>query len=149
MSTQSFNQKMRPSMPEGEPMEQEVEDQGLTAGNADQPSNAVNMPTLDMNDLKFSIKSTDMSENMILYVVEKTILAYESTRQMIFTKKESKKSDQDTNMCRQLQYYLDSLYGHSWHVICGGNYGAFFTHVKGSFIVYTFEDNWITAFQTA
>lgn len=153
MSTETFNRNMRPSEPEDHPVEPEMGDQGLTANNGlgeegqDQTNNP--MPTLDLNDLKFSIKSTDMSENMILYVVEKTIEAYQRTRDEVFQKEKMDiKSDMDSTFCRYLKFFLDKVYGHSWHVICGGNYGSFFTHIKGTFIVYTFEDKWITLFQT-
>jgi hypothetical protein len=151
-STETFNKNMRPSKADEQPLEPEVEDQAMTANNGlNEDGQTIQiLPALDLNDLKFSVKSTDMSENMILYVVEKTIESYQRTRDEIFQNgKRAQKTDQDSTFCRYLKFFLDTLYGPSWHVICGGNYGSFFTHIKGSFIVYTFEDKWITVFQSA
>lgn len=105
---------------------------------------------LDLSNLKFNIKSTDMQENMILFVVEKSILAFESVNHDVFEKeKHAFKADKDSDFCRRLKYSLDTFYKPSWHVISGENYGSFFTHVKGTSIVFCFEGKWITIFKTA
>lgn len=105
---------------------------------------------IDLSNLRFSIKSTDMSENMIKFVIEKTILAFEMSHNALFEgEKKSLSQDKDTLICKKLKFFLDSFYKPSWHVICGENYGSFFTHYKGSFIVFCFEGKWITIFRSA
>ena len=126
------------------------EDQGNQFHASMQLQGSVAPAALDLSNLKFNVKSTDMSESMILFIVEKTILAFESANHDMFEKEKHEfKHDKDTLICQRLKYYLDTFYKPSWHVISGENYGSFFTHVKGSMIVYCFEGKWITAFKSA
>lgn len=147
MSTETFNRKMKPATEGPVPAEtvQLADHQGVTAQADEQvPS------SLDLSNLQFSVKSTDMTENTVLFVVEKTILAFEKSDKSLFeSKKNGFEQDRDSLICKQLKFYMDSFYKPSWHAISGENYGSFFTHVKGSFIVFTFQGKWITLFRTA
>ncbi len=121
------------------------EDQAIGAETTQQVT-----PALDLSNLSFSVKSTDMGENMILFIVEKTILAFESSKSTIFkSQNEGFQQDYDTLICTQLKFHLDTFYKPHWHVICGENYGSFFTHLKGCFIVFTFQGKWLTVFKSA
>jgi len=145
-STQTFERNLREVDP-GFGESTKLDHQDLLAS-APQPEAAPG--GLDLERLRFSIKSTDMSENMILFVVEKTILAFEMSHNALFEgEKKSLAQDKDTLVCKKLKFFLDSFYKPSWHVICGENYGSFFTHYKGSFIVFCFEGKWITIFRSA
>lgn len=107
------------------------------------------VPELNYDDLKFSIKSSDMSENLILFIVEKTILAFEVSRNQIFESASNKmQEDRNTLISRYIKSELDGHYGATWHVISGENYGSFFTHLKSHFAVFTFEGKWITIFKS-
>jgi Dynein light chain type 1 len=126
------------------------EDQSKLPHDHHQLQGTVGPTPLDLSNLRFDIKSTDMNENMVLFVVEKTVMSFESANHDMFEKdKHEFKHDKDTLICQRLKYYLDSFYKPSWHVISGENYGSFFTHLKGHSIVYCFEGKWITAFKTA
>lgn len=140
---ETFKNNMRNSeqVDQGESVQMDHQDL-LVSGNTVQKGG------MDLNNLKFEIKSTDMSENMITYVVEKTILAFESTQDLVF-KKDMKKNEREILICKRIKIGLESIYHKHWQVICGDNYGSFFTHYKGSFIVFCFEGKWITIFRSA
>ena len=144
MSTETFNKFMGPERPIGETIK--VDDHGMQGEDINADDIA---PALDLSKLKFSVKSTDMTENMILYIVEKTILAFETSRNKIFESAEiSLKEDRNTLISKYIKTCMDNHYHATWHVICGENYGSFFTHLKSSFIVFVFEDKWVTIFKS-
>ena len=144
MSTETFNKFMGPERQIGDTIK--VDEQGMQADDINADDIA---PALDLSKLKFSVKSTDMTENMILYIVEKTILAFETSRNKIFESAEiSLKEDRNTLISKYIKSCMDNHYHPTWHVICGENYGSFFTHLKSNFIVYVFEGKWITIFKS-
>ena len=144
MSTETFNRHMGPDRDIRETIQ--MEDQGMQG---EDPNDDEITPALDLNHLKLIIKSTDMTENMILFIAEKTILAFETSRNKLFESKEiSLKEDRNTLICKFLKTHMDNTYHATWHVICGENYGSFFTYLKSNFIVYTFEGKWITIFKS-
>lgn len=102
---------------------------------------------------RFSVKSTDMSENAVLLVVEKTILAFEAAAYRLETQKEGQSLDFNSEVAGYIKGEMELFYNKrdeptSWHVIVGENYGAYFTHEEFSFIVYTFNNKWITVFKS-
>ena len=105
-------------------------------------------PEEEESNARVSIKSTDMSENMILFVVEKTILAFEAAAYSLETQKEGSKLDHNTLIAKFIKGEMEIFYKQTWHVIVGENYGAFFTHEEFNFIVYTFNNKWITVFKS-
>lgn len=144
MNTEIFNRFLGPEKQINDTVK--VDEQAMQAEEINAEEIA---PALDLNNLKFSVKSTDMTENMILYIVEKTILAFESSRNKIFESAEiSLKEDRNTLISKQIKTYMDNQYHPTWHVICGENYGSFFTHLKSNFIVFTLDGKWITIFKS-
>lgn len=145
MGTQTFDQALGQDAQVYDTIR--VDEQGDQHGDSQADQNDI--PTLDLNNLKFSVKSTDMSENMILYIVEQTILAFEISRNQLFKSQQSNlKEDRNTTISQIIKSELDRHYQASWHVICGENYGSFFTHLKSHFIIYYFEGKWITIFKS-
>lgn len=102
----------------------------------------------DPNHLRVSIKSTDMSENMVLFVVEKTILAFEAAAYSLETQKEGSKLDHNTLIAKFIKGEMELFYKPTWHVIVGGNYGGFFTHEEFNSVVFCMNDKWITIFKS-
>lgn len=106
-------------------------------------------PQFDPNNLKVSIKSTDMSENMVLYVIEKTILAFEAASYEQETQAEGTKLDFNTLVSKFIKREMELFYkGASWHVITGEDYGGFFTHEEFNSIVFFMNGKWITVFKS-
>jgi len=116
----------------------------------------------NLNELEFDIKSTDMSENTITFIVEKTILAFEAdhNRQISERAQASKDpnyaqsatplTDHERNLLisKYIKEQLEQAYEPAWHVIVGDNYGAFFTHEHYYMIVFKFKGKWITVFKS-
>lgn len=107
-----------------------------------------NLNTEEETNARISIKSTDMSENMILFIVEKTILAFEAAAYSLETQKEGSKLDHNTLIAKFIKGEMELFYKPTWHVIVGDNYGAYFTHEEFNFIVYTLNNKWITVFKS-
>lgn len=106
-------------------------------------------PLFDPNNVKVSVKSTDMSENMVLYVVEKTILAFEAATDQLETQEEGAKLDFNTLVSKFIKLEMELGYkGASWHVITGENFGGYFTHEEFNSIVFTMNGKWITIFRS-
>lgn len=145
MGTDTFNNAMGPEAPVNDTVR--IDEQGDQHGES--YDNEIDVPELNYDDLKFSVKSSDMSENLILFIVEKTILAFEVSRNQIFENANTQMhEDRSTLISRYIKSELDRHYGSTWHVICGENYGSFFTHLKSHFAIYTFEGKWITIFKS-
>lgn len=102
----------------------------------------------DPNNMRVSIKSTDMSENMILFIVEKSILAFEAAAYSIETSKAGQKLDHNTLISKFIKGEMELFYKPTWHVIVGDNYGGFFTHEEFNSIVFCMNDKWITVFKS-
>lgn len=93
MSTEAFDRALGPGHQIAETVH--LEDQGTIVD-----ATQMIAPSLDLSNLSFSIKSTDMSESLILYIVEKTILAFESSKNSVFNKDDDAfQQDQDTAIC--------------------------------------------------
>lgn len=106
-------------------------------------------PSFDPNNVKVSIKSTDMSENMVLYVIEKSILAFEAATYELETQEEGVKLDFNTLVSKAIKMEMELFYkGASWHVITGEDYGGFFTHEEFNSIVFCMNGKWITVFKS-
>lgn len=114
----------------------------------DEHAKVTSQNTEEETSARFSVKSTDMSENMILFIVEKTILAFEAAAYSLETQKEGSKLDHNTLIAKFIKGEMELFYKPTWHVIVGDNYGAFFTHEEFNFIVYTFNNKWITVFKS-
>lgn len=106
-------------------------------------------PAFDPNNIKVNVKSTDMSENMILFIVEKSIMAFERATHKKQTQKEGTKLDFNNLVSRSLKMQLEEFYKESnWQVIVGEDYGGFFTHEEFKSIVFCMNGKWITAFKS-
>ena len=110
------------------------------------------LPQLDLSDLKFDIKCTDMSENTIKFVAEKTILAFQEDliNQARFEEEGQELSEHKRNqfLSRFIKEEMEMFYKPTWHVIVGENYGSYFTHEQFNMIVFTFKDKYITVFKS-
>lgn len=118
-------------------------DQGIQ--NENESGNGEN---IQPSDLRVNVKSTDMSENMVLFVVEKTILAFEAAAYSLETQKEGSKLDHNTLIAKFIKGEMELFYKPTWHVIVGDNYGGFFTHEEFNSIVFCMNDKWITVFKS-
>jgi hypothetical protein len=105
-------------------------------------------PAYDPNNIKMSIKSTDMSENMIIFLAEKTLLAFEAAAEALENPEEGKILDYNTLLSQFIKEQMEIGYGPSWHVIVGDDYGGFFTHEKFNSIVFCLNHKWITVFKS-
>jgi dynein light chain LC8-type len=114
----------------------------------DQQGEGVEEQQFDPNQLRVSVKSTDMSENMVLFVIEKTILAFEAAEYSLETQKEGSKLDYNTLISKFIKGEMELFYKPTWHVIVGDNYGGFFTHEEFNSVVFCMNDKWITVFKS-
>ena len=129
---------------EGHPhQEGEYNEEGQEEGGEEEQ-----VPIFDPNGLKVSIKSTDMSENMILFVIEKTILAFEVAAYTMHRQEEGAKLDENTLIAKVIKNEMEMFYDPSWHVIVGQNYGSYFTHEEFNSIVFVVKNKWITVFKS-
>lgn len=105
--------------------------------------------SFDPNNIRVSIKSTDMSENMVIIIVEKAIFAFQKATNKKETQKEGTKLDFNNLVSRFLKIQMEKFYKESnWQVIVGEDYGGFFTHEEFKSIVFCMNGKWITAFKS-
>ena len=86
---------------------------------------------------------------MVLFIIEKTILAFEAAAYSIETKVEGQKLDKNTLIAKFIKGKVEMFYKPTWHVIVGDNYGGFYTHEEDASIVFCMNDLWITVFKSA
>jgi len=111
-------------------------------------SESQNGAAYDPNSIKLSIKSTDMSENMIIFIAEKTLLAFEAAADAMENPEEGKILDYNTLLSQFLKEQMEIGYGPAWHVIVGDDYGGFFTHEKFNSVVFVLNHKWFTVFKS-
>ena len=85
-----------------------------------------------------------MSENMIKFIVEKTLTAL---RTHAFSGKELE--EVQTAIAKSVQIEMANFYRSNWNVIVGDNYGSFFTHEQHNMIMFTVLGFWVTVFKTS